>query len=158
MITALRSSRRPLAARELVTAVSQQDESIGRPGSYLQVHQLLHRNPQLFAEEEPVAAARRASRWTVRSEAVRAAQRLLSQELLEWIQRGGQQQAPAGLEQVLGLLRPGERSVLTLRYGLAEGRRRSHREVAGELQLSGTRVRQLEASALRKLSLASTAD
>jgi RNA polymerase primary sigma factor len=44
-----------------------------------------------------------------------------------------------------------ERRVLQLRFGLEDGRARSHKEVSKEFHVSRERIRQIEAEALRKL-------
>jgi len=51
----------------------------------------------------------------------------------------------------LDLLTPRERSVITLRYGIGDGRSRTLLEVGKELGISRERVRQLEVVALMKL-------
>jgi RNA polymerase primary sigma factor len=55
------------------------------------------------------------------------------------------------LHRALALLTPRERSVITLRYGIGDGRSRTLLEVAKELGISRERVRQLEVVALMKL-------
>ncbi len=55
------------------------------------------------------------------------------------------------LHRALVLLTPRERSVITLRYGIGDGRSRTLLEVGKELGISRERVRQLEVVALMKL-------
>jgi len=55
------------------------------------------------------------------------------------------------LHRALALLTPRERSVITLRYGIGDGRSRTLLEVGKELAISRERVRQLEVVALMKL-------
>jgi len=55
------------------------------------------------------------------------------------------------LHRALALLTPRERSVITLRYGIGDGRSRTLLEVGKELGISRERVRQLEVVALMKL-------
>lgn len=52
---------------------------------------------------------------------------------------------------VLSLLTPRERKVLELRFGLEDGRNRTLKEVGREFKVSGERIRQIEAEALREL-------
>ena len=55
------------------------------------------------------------------------------------------------LHQALASLTPRERSVITLRYGIGDGRSRTLLEVGKDLGISRERVRQLEAVALKKM-------
>ena len=55
------------------------------------------------------------------------------------------------LEEVLGTLTEREQKVLTLRFGLEDGRARTLEEVGKEFNVTRERIRQLEAKALRKL-------
>jgi RNA polymerase sigma factor (sigma-70 family) len=57
----------------------------------------------------------------------------------------------AELRALVGTLPARQAFVLTRRYGLADGRPRSLREVAGELGLTKERIRQLEKQSLRQL-------
>ncbi|MFA4015086.1 MAG: hypothetical protein RUDDFDWM_000159 [Candidatus Fervidibacterota bacterium] len=61
------------------------------------------------------------------------------------------------LRELLSLLTERERDVLSLRYGLVDGKERTLLEVGSILKISGERVRQIEQQALRKIrNLAST--
>ena len=55
------------------------------------------------------------------------------------------------LHRALAFLTPRERAVITLRYGIGDGRSRTLLEVGKELSISRERVRQLEVVALMKL-------
>ena len=55
------------------------------------------------------------------------------------------------LEEVLGTLTEHEQKVLTLRFGLEDGRARTLEEVGKEFNVTRERIRQIEAKALRKL-------
>lgn len=55
------------------------------------------------------------------------------------------------LEEVLGTLTEREQKVLTLRFGLENGRARTLEEVGKEFNVTRERIRQIEAKALRKL-------
>ena len=55
------------------------------------------------------------------------------------------------LQEVLGTLTPRERDVLSLRYGLPDGRERTLEEVGREFHVTRERIRQIEVKALRKL-------
>lgn len=55
------------------------------------------------------------------------------------------------LHQALASLTPRERAVITLRYGIGDGRSRTLLEVGKELGISRERVRQLEVVALKKM-------
>lgn len=55
------------------------------------------------------------------------------------------------LHQALALLHPRERTVITLRYGIGDGRCRTLLEIGKELGISRERVRQLEVRALKKM-------
>ena len=55
------------------------------------------------------------------------------------------------LEEVLGTLTDREQKVLTLRFGLEDGRARTLEEVGKEFNVTRERIRQIEAKALRKL-------
>ena len=55
------------------------------------------------------------------------------------------------LEEVLGTLTEREQKVLTLRFGLEDGRARTLEEVGKEFNATRERIRQIEAKALRKL-------
>ena len=55
------------------------------------------------------------------------------------------------LEEVLGTLTGREQKVLTLRFGLEDGRARTLEEVGKEFNVTRERIRQIEAKALRKL-------
>ena len=57
----------------------------------------------------------------------------------------------ARLEEVLGTLTEREQKVLTLRFGLEDGRARTLEEVGKEFNVTRERIRQIEAKALRKL-------
>ena len=55
------------------------------------------------------------------------------------------------LHQALALLNPRERTVITMRYGIGDGRCRTLLEIGKELGISRERVRQLEVRALKKM-------
>jgi RNA polymerase primary sigma factor len=55
------------------------------------------------------------------------------------------------LHRALALLHPRERTVITLRYGLGDGRCRTLLEIGKELGISRERVRQLEVRSLKKM-------
>ena len=55
------------------------------------------------------------------------------------------------LNEVLGTLTDREQKVLRLRFGLDDGRQRTLEEVGKEFDVTGERIRQIEAKALRKL-------
>ena len=55
------------------------------------------------------------------------------------------------LKEVLGTLTEREQKVLTLRFGLEDGRSRTLEEVGREFNVTRERIRQIEAKALRKL-------
>jgi RNA polymerase primary sigma factor len=57
------------------------------------------------------------------------------------------------LHRALALLTPRERLIITLRYGISDGRGRTLLEIGKELGVSRERVRQLEAVALKKIRL-----
>ena len=52
---------------------------------------------------------------------------------------------------MLGTLTEREQKVLTLRFGLEDGRARTLEEVGKEFNVTRERIRQIEATALRKL-------
>ena len=52
---------------------------------------------------------------------------------------------------MLGTLAPREAKVLSLRFGLEDGRARTLEEVGEEFKVTRERIRQIEAKALRKL-------
>ena len=56
------------------------------------------------------------------------------------------------IEQVLSTLTPREQRVVTLRFGLENGRSWTLEEVGKELNLTRERIRQIEAKALRKVT------
>ena len=60
------------------------------------------------------------------------------------------QQLREQVEDVLGRLSEREQRVLSLRFGLYDGRSRTLKEVGRELGVTGERIRQIEARALRK--------
>ena len=55
------------------------------------------------------------------------------------------------LHQALALLNPRERTVITMRYGIGDGRCRTLLEIGKELGISRERVRQLEVRSLKKM-------
>ncbi|TMC94629.1 MAG: sigma-70 family RNA polymerase sigma factor, partial [Chloroflexi bacterium] len=67
------------------------------------------------------------------------AQRVLSEQAHEQVHRA------------LALLPPRERLVITLRYGISDGRSRTLLEVGKELGVTRERVRQLEAAAFKRM-------
>lgn len=52
---------------------------------------------------------------------------------------------------VAEVLSPREQEVVSLRFGLADGRERTYAEIGERMEVGGERVRQIEAKALRKL-------
>ncbi len=62
------------------------------------------------------------------------------------------------LEDVLNTLNEKEREVLNLRFGLLDGRNRTLEEVGERFQLTMERIRQIEATAIRKLMHPSRSD
>ena len=61
------------------------------------------------------------------------------------------EQAHEQLHRALAFLPPRERLVITLRYGISDGRSRTLLEVGKELGVTRERVRQLEAAALKRM-------
>jgi hypothetical protein len=59
--------------------------------------------------------------------------------------------AGAPLRQVLTSLDDVEFRIIELRYGLADGREYSHEEIAGLLDITPERAREMEAAAVKKL-------
>ena len=57
----------------------------------------------------------------------------------------------AQVDEALGMLSEREAHAITLRFGLNDGRSRTLREAGQVMGVTGERVRQLEAAALRKL-------
>jgi RNA polymerase primary sigma factor len=55
------------------------------------------------------------------------------------------------IEEVLGTLTPREERIIQLRFGLEDGRSRTLSEVGDEFKVTRERIRQIEATALRKL-------
>ena len=55
------------------------------------------------------------------------------------------------LNEILDTLTERERKVLSLRFGLVDGRARTLEEVGREFNVTRERIRQIEAKALRKL-------
>jgi len=55
------------------------------------------------------------------------------------------------LMDVLGSLRPDEKTVITLRYGLEDGTRETFKSIGDTMGLSGSRIQQMHAVAMRKL-------
>jgi len=55
------------------------------------------------------------------------------------------------LDKILETLTPREQRVLQLRFGLEDGRSRTLKEVGAEFNVTGERIRQVVAKALRKL-------
>ena len=53
---------------------------------------------------------------------------------------------------LLDVLPPAEAEVLALRYGVHDGQPKTHRYIGGHLGMSHERVRQIEASAKRRLA------
>jgi RNA polymerase primary sigma factor len=64
-----------------------------------------------------------------------------------------QQMLRQDLEDALGHLSERERRIIDLRYGLADGQRRTLEEVGRELGMTRERARQIEAEALRRLRM-----
>ena len=65
--------------------------------------------------------------------------------------QAGRMQLRQELTRVLHSLTPREESVLTMRFGLADGRARTLEEVGSDFHVTRERIRQIEAKALRKL-------
>ena len=55
------------------------------------------------------------------------------------------------VEELLTILKERERSVLRLRFGLADGRSRTLEEIGRQFHLTRERIRQIEENALHKL-------
>ncbi len=55
------------------------------------------------------------------------------------------------VREVLGKLTPREEQVVRMRFGLGDGRAHTLKEVGQKFSLTGERIRQVEATALRKL-------
>ena len=55
------------------------------------------------------------------------------------------------LMEVLGSLKPDEKKVITLRYGLEDGTRETFKAIGDAMGLSGSRIQQMHAVAMRKL-------
>ena len=64
-----------------------------------------------------------------------------------------QQDLSERVHRALALLPPRERVVITLRYGIGDGRNRTLLEVGKELSVTRERVRQLEAAAFKRMRL-----
>lgn len=62
-----------------------------------------------------------------------------------------QQMLKEQIDEVLATLTPRERIILTLRFGLENGRSRTLEEVGQQFELTRERIRQIEAKALRRL-------
>lgn len=65
--------------------------------------------------------------------------------------QAGRMQLHQELTRVLHSLTPREESVLTMRFGLSDGRARTLEEVGSSFNVTRERIRQIEAKALRKL-------
>ncbi len=55
------------------------------------------------------------------------------------------------MQELLGALTPREKRVIELRFGIEDGHARTLKQVGLELSLTPERIRQIEATALRKL-------
>ncbi len=55
------------------------------------------------------------------------------------------------VREVLGKLTPREEQVVRMRFGIGDGKARTLKEVGQKFSLTGERIRQVEAKALRKL-------
>ncbi len=55
------------------------------------------------------------------------------------------------VREVLGKLTPREEQVVRMRFGIGDGRAHTLKEVGQKFSLTGERIRQVEAKALRKL-------
>lgn len=60
------------------------------------------------------------------------------------------------IEKILEALTPREQKVLTLRFGLNDGKERSFKEIGREFGLTGERIRQIVTKALRDLRLSAS--
>ena len=72
------------------------------------------------------------------------------EECAEWLKKYTKEKSSI-LWTVLKTLTPREEKILLLRFGLIDGKERTFKSIGDEFSLSGERIRQIQAKALRKL-------